>query len=417
MSEELKPCPFCGETPDLPSGDGTYYVIECGECGGAVVGIQISDLMTIEERQSDPVTDYRYAEQFIERAKAKATELWNTRATPPAAQVQVEQPDAVGHLALDEPFNGTEGMEIGEWEFVPERAAVESMLAVSTGEMAPLMTVAQHERIVAALSADNQRVTPPEPVLAKPHPMAEVQGERDRFESWVVREWPNAPIRYVRDALPTDDPRYGEYCDERLQRAWVGWQARAVLSAPPAAGVPEAVHVLRKAYEGNSAGLFNSGAPNHIWSAAMLELFESLDEEVQEDARETVMAHADMRTVAALDRVIELLAAPTPPASEQQQAVVMPEDWADGLPPAGQLCEARIPHHTQDGMQMIWCEAEVIAHSLIKGVVYSWVKEPGTDGGFFAPMMLSFRRISDSIDPHLAGVNQGVTVAGNGGEA
>ena len=94
---------------------------------------------------------------------------------------------------------------------------------------------------------------------------------------------------------------------------------------PPAAGVPETVHVLRKAYEGNSAGLFNSGAPKHLWSAAMLELFESLDEEVQEEARETVMAHSDMRAVAAIDSVIALLAATTPPASEQQQAVVMPE--------------------------------------------------------------------------------------------
>ena len=93
-----------------------------------------------------------------------------------------------------------------------------------------------------------------------------------------------------------------------------------IAPAPPAAGVPEAVHVLRKAYEGSSAGLFNSGAPKHLWSAAMLELFESLDEEVQEEARETVMAHSDMRAVAAIDSVIALLAAPTPPASEQQQA-------------------------------------------------------------------------------------------------
>lgn len=36
----------------------------------------------------------------------------------------------------------------------------------------PLMTVAQHQRIKAALSADNQRVLPPEPILAAPHPMA-----------------------------------------------------------------------------------------------------------------------------------------------------------------------------------------------------------------------------------------------------
>lgn len=59
--------------------------------------------------------------------------------------------------------------------------------------------------------------------------------ERAAFEAWVIREWPNAPLHYVRDALPKDDPRYGEYCDEHLQRAWVGWQARASLPV----GVPD----------------------------------------------------------------------------------------------------------------------------------------------------------------------------------
>ncbi|WP_236209952.1 hypothetical protein, partial [Pseudomonas tohonis] len=33
------------------------------------------------------------------------------------------------------------------------------------------------------------------------------------------------------------------------------------------------------------------------------------------------MAHSDMRAVAAIDSVIALLAAPTPPASEQQPAI------------------------------------------------------------------------------------------------
>lgn len=68
--------------------------------------------------------------------------------------------------------------------------------------------------------------------------------------------------------------------------------------------------------------------------------------------------------------------------------------WADGLPPAGELCEARIPHHTSEGRLMLWCEVEVISHALVQGAVYSWVKEPGTDGGFYAPMMLSFRKIA-----------------------
>ena len=77
---ELKPCPFCGETPELPHGDGTQYEIEC-DCGMASSSVQISDLMTIEERVADKFTDYRYGEEFIERAKTEAVERWNTRVT------------------------------------------------------------------------------------------------------------------------------------------------------------------------------------------------------------------------------------------------------------------------------------------------------------------------------------------------
>jgi hypothetical protein len=53
--------------------------------------------------------------------------------------------------------------------------------------------------------------------------------ERAEFVAWVRREWPQAPLSNIRDLLPKNDPRYGEYCDEALQRAWVGWQARACL--------------------------------------------------------------------------------------------------------------------------------------------------------------------------------------------
>lgn len=53
---------------------------------------------------------------------------------------------------------------------------------------------------------------------------------REEFEAWVRRDWPAAPLHYVRDALPKSDPRYGQYCDDRLQHCWVGWQAsRAAL--------------------------------------------------------------------------------------------------------------------------------------------------------------------------------------------
>lgn len=53
--------------------------------------------------------------------------------------------------------------------------------------------------------------------------------ERADFEAHIRREWPMAPISRKRDLLPKDDPCYGDYCDEPLQRCWVGWQMRAAL--------------------------------------------------------------------------------------------------------------------------------------------------------------------------------------------
>ena len=77
---ELLCCPFCGEVPEFPSGDGTQYEIEC-DCGMARSCIQISDLMTIEERIEDELVNYRYGEEYILRAKIEAAKRWNERAT------------------------------------------------------------------------------------------------------------------------------------------------------------------------------------------------------------------------------------------------------------------------------------------------------------------------------------------------
>lgn len=69
---------------------------------------------------------------------------------------------------------------------------------------------------------------------APPAPVSVVADERAEFVNWVRRDWPQAPLSLIRDLLPKDDPHYGEYCDERLQLAWVGWQARARLDATAA---------------------------------------------------------------------------------------------------------------------------------------------------------------------------------------
>ena len=77
-TEHLDKCPFCGDTPKLPSGSGTQYEIWC-DCGMANSSVQICDTMTIEERMDDPFTNFRYKQEYIDRAKAEAIENWNSR--------------------------------------------------------------------------------------------------------------------------------------------------------------------------------------------------------------------------------------------------------------------------------------------------------------------------------------------------
>lgn len=49
---------------------------------------------------------------------------------------------------------------------------------------------------------------------------------REQFEAWACKQWPYLAqeIRYRRDALPADDPRYMNYVSYDLQAAWEAWQ-------------------------------------------------------------------------------------------------------------------------------------------------------------------------------------------------
>lgn len=79
LTAELLPCPFCGQSPELPDGVGTQYEIEC-QCGMARSSVQICDLMTIEERQTGWVDSAcAYEKQFIERAREAVIAAWNRR--------------------------------------------------------------------------------------------------------------------------------------------------------------------------------------------------------------------------------------------------------------------------------------------------------------------------------------------------
>lgn len=77
-----------------------------------------------------------------------------------------------------------------------------------------------------------------------------IDRERALFEVAAKRLFgQNAPLQYVRDALPKDDPRHGEYVLEALRCAWLGWQARAALSQAeqPVAGRMVPVELLERA--------------------------------------------------------------------------------------------------------------------------------------------------------------------------
>ena len=79
MNEELLGCPFCGEVPELPDGNGTQYELYC-DCGMACSTVQISDLMTREERNEPNVFDgLRYKEAYVNRARQVVISQWNTR--------------------------------------------------------------------------------------------------------------------------------------------------------------------------------------------------------------------------------------------------------------------------------------------------------------------------------------------------
>lgn len=74
----LDSCPFCGSYPELPSGEGTQYEIEC-DCGRAMSCVQISDYMTTEEKISDGFQNGRYQQIYIDRAMKMAIGYWNER--------------------------------------------------------------------------------------------------------------------------------------------------------------------------------------------------------------------------------------------------------------------------------------------------------------------------------------------------
>lgn len=112
---------------------------------------------------------------------------------------------------------------------------------------------------------------------------AHIEDEREACERW-IRQQIGMPSHIAMD-WEAPLARY----------AWLAWKARAALSAPPAAGVPGHAEFLE-------------------WAERVLDA-----EQERLSAEDYLMDSEDCI------KVLREAAAPTPPASEQQRAVVMPE--------------------------------------------------------------------------------------------
>ncbi|MDW3712896.1 hypothetical protein [Pseudomonas sp. 2023EL-01195] len=246
----------------------------------------------------------------------------------PAHVEDEEEVEVVGHLLLCAPFSSEELGDIDvEWDFkVAERLQRE--LAINDDVSLPLMTVAQHERIVAALVARNE---------------------------WLEQ--------VAVDAAETEK--------HALQVA-DAYRSGAALSAPPAAGVLEQ---MSEEARSTLVGMVEFCLERR-YCMGMDEGFASFEPETEHGFVKELRAFVE--------------GAPTPPASEQQQAVQQP--------------------HTVEFVGKT-CQRVLMA----EGKPY-----PRTCAvcGLSGPCK-SFPRESDlRLNPHLAGVNQGVTTeAGNGGDA
>jgi len=76
-TETLQPCPFCGETPSMDGMIGTQLEVSC-DCG-INTGIQKSDHLTIEERDTWNDRTYHYSDSAEEKCRAILAKIWNTR--------------------------------------------------------------------------------------------------------------------------------------------------------------------------------------------------------------------------------------------------------------------------------------------------------------------------------------------------
>lgn len=262
MTEELKPCPFCDcdmamkESVNYPSPDGHH----------------------------EPTCP------LIDLDIAATEEEWNTRATLSPAHIEDGEEVEVEVVGYANPA------DYGSYRFwvcAQQRASVTD----------PIMTVAQHQRIVASRASKAA---------------ACVENEREEFDCWFRRE----------EGLP-------ESADTTNISAaylpWKAWKARAALSAPPASGVPEGWRELaQQAADALQVFTGHDSGPNlrHRYGENWWEPLNQLRDKLR----------------------AMLKATPTPPASEQQQTV--PRHKFEGLVEEVRLKDAEIARLAEQVMNL-----------------------------------------------------------------
>jgi len=125
---ELLSCPFCGEIPHINHRGGSCLEIEC--CW-ICVSIQISDLMTIEERLAEPErceeNQFYHQPEYIERARSEAIKEWNTRHVTPLQEAErafIEAYRAYMNDAVDnETFNNLHDAMDDAWNHLQQTEA------------------------------------------------------------------------------------------------------------------------------------------------------------------------------------------------------------------------------------------------------------------------------------------------------
>lgn len=261
MSKNLKPCPFCGRNQHkqyaIKAGLDVGYVVACIYCGGRAEG-RIPDeaveqwntrAQPTHQHQSGPLTPYGWhvewadsGDHYLFTKVKKRIEALRLDSDVKVVQLYACA-DPVEVELLREQLAAWQTMAAERLEMVAERDALlksvieedsdkyvmgdewharYEQLSVSAEQSAPsCITCNDHGAVGNILD------TVPCPDYAAAPPVA--LDERAAFERVVVAEWAQAPISRKRDLLPKDDPCYGDYCDEPLQRAWVGWRMRAWL--------------------------------------------------------------------------------------------------------------------------------------------------------------------------------------------